>query len=135
MIKMKLRDILLGLSLINKEYDIPVIYPVHPRTLKKLKEFELVPPVGISIIDPVGYLDFLVLEKNAKVVLTDSGGVQEECCVLKVPCVILRENNEWPELLSIGCSILVGTDPNKILTGTRNIINKRNWENPLGERG
>ena len=74
-----------------------------------MKEFNLDAPKGIRIIEPVGYLEFLQLEANSKLNITDSGGVQEESCILKVPCVTLRDNTERPETLEVGSNILVGT--------------------------
>ena len=88
----------------------------------------------MTFIEPLDYLSFLKLEANARLVLTDSGGVQEEACILKVPCVTLRDNTERPETLEVGSNILAGTTPEKILECTRLIINRNNeWENPFGD--
>lgn len=119
-------------------HQLPLIWPVHPRAQKALREFgleqKLLTSPNISMIDPVGYLDFLVLESNAKLVLTDSGGVQEESCVLKTPCVTLRENTERPESIAVGANILVGTDLGKVLRGVE-IMSQTNkdWRNPFGD--
>ena len=79
-------------------------------------------------------MDFLQLEANAKLVLTDSGGMQEEACILKVPCVTLRDNTERPETLEVGSNVLVGINQNKILEGVKKMLNrKRNWINPFGD--
>jgi len=132
--KERLRGILEGLKLVYGEFKLPIIYPLHPRTQKRIEEFWLEVPEGTRIIKPIGFLDFLQLEANARLLLTDSGGVQEESCVLKVPCVILRDNNEWPELLKIGSSILAGTNKQRILDKAKKILNKkRKWKNPLGD--
>ncbi|HJH26386.1 MAG TPA: UDP-N-acetylglucosamine 2-epimerase (non-hydrolyzing), partial [Methanophagales archaeon] len=91
-VKERLKGILDSLELVYHEFNRPIIYPVHPRTMKRIKEFGLEVPKGIELIEPLGFLEFLQLEANAKLVLTDSGGVQEETCILKVPCVTLRDN-------------------------------------------
>ena len=122
-----------GLKLIYKKFNLPIIFSIHPRTEKMINEFNLIIPKVIRLIKPVGYLDFLQLEANAKLVLTDSGGIQEETCILKVPCVTLRDNTERPETLEIGANILAGVKPDKILESVNKMINKkRNWKNPFG---
>jgi UDP-N-acetylglucosamine 2-epimerase (non-hydrolysing) len=83
--------------------------------MKRIKEFGLEVPNGIELIEPVGFLAFLQLEANSKLVLTDSGGVQEETCILKVPCVTLRDNTERPETVEVGSNVLSGVNQNKIL--------------------
>lgn len=145
--KTKLRDILAGLKLVTKKYKLPLLISIHPRTRKMIKAFN---PEGnfvdlagkksaitdktIYFIDPVGYFDFLQLESNARLILTDSGGVQEEACILKVPCVTLRENTERQETLEVGANILAGTRPGKISESVGNMLNKkRNWKNPFGD--
>jgi UDP-N-acetylglucosamine 2-epimerase (non-hydrolysing) len=131
--KERLKGILEGFGLVYKNFKFPLVYPIHPRTRKRIREFKLKVPIGTLLIEPVGFLDFLQLEANARLTLTDSGGVQEESCVLKVPCLILRDNNEWPELLKMKSSFLVGVDPEKILNGVKKMFHKkRNWKNPLG---
>ncbi len=113
--------------------DMPVIFPIHPRTRKNLvscslgKRLEEMP--GFRLTEPLGYLDFLKLMSNAKVVLTDSGGIQEETTVLKVPCITLRENTERPITAEIGTNQIVGTDPQKILAAYRNATSG-NWREP-----
>ena len=82
-VKDRLKSILEGLGLVYQEFNLPVIYPIHPRTKKRIKEFGLEVPRGVELIEPVGFLEFLQLEASAKLILTDSGGVQEEACILK----------------------------------------------------
>jgi UDP-N-acetylglucosamine 2-epimerase (non-hydrolysing) len=113
----RFKGILKGLKQLVREYNIPVIYPIHPRSRKKLKEFNFKTD-GVKLMDPLVFLGFLQMEKNAKVVLTDSGGVQEETCILGTPCVTLRDNTERPETLDVGSNILAGTDPEKIIEST-----------------
>ena len=130
----RLNDIVDGLLDLHRQYDIPIIFSAHPRTINRLAEFGVTLPEGIRIIEPPGYLEFLQLEKNAKLVLTDSGGVQEETCILRVPCVTLRNNTERPETIEVGSNILVGTNPSKILNGVSMMLKQsRNWVNPFGD--
>jgi len=127
-------DILKGLNLIYKKFKLPIIFPIHPRTEKQLKIFELELPDGINILEPVGYLEFLQLEQSATLCLTDSGGIQEEACVLKVPCVTIRENTERVESIEVGANILAGTMPEKICYSVKKMLNKKpSWSNPFGD--
>ena len=83
---------------------------------------------------PTGYLDFLALLESSIVVLTDSGGIQEESCILKTPCVTLRESTERPETIQVGSNMVAGTMPNGILDKVEKMIRaKRKWKNPFGE--
>ena len=133
-IKERLKGILEGLELVYRKFNFPIIYPIHPRTMKRLKEFGLDVSKGIRLIEPLGFLEFLQLEANAKLVLTDSGGVQEETCILKVPCVTLRDNTERPETLEVGSNVLAGVNQNKILEGVKIMLSKeRDWRNSFGD--
>jgi UDP-N-acetylglucosamine 2-epimerase (non-hydrolysing) len=97
---------------------LPIVFPVHPRTHKTIVELGLASRLeeisGLRVIEPLGYLDFLGLSSEAKLVLTDSGGLQEETTFLGVPCVTLRENTERPITVEIGTNIIVGTNPKRI---------------------
>jgi len=99
------------------ELDDNVVFPVHPRTKKCLKEYDLYDKLASSVklIDPVGFLDFIKLMNNAKMILTDSGGIQKEAYILKVPCITLRENTEWVETVEDGWNVLVGSNKAKII--------------------
>lgn len=131
--KKTLKKILQGIDLIYKTFKLPIIYPIHPRTKKRLEYFKIDLPSGILKTPPLGYLDFLKLEENARLILTDSGGIQEEACILKVPCVTLRNNTERSETIEIGANILAGTESKKILTAAKIILSKtREWPNPFG---
>ena len=132
--KERIKGILKGLELVSKRFKLPIIYPIHPRAEKMIKKFKLKVSRGVRLIKPVGYLDFLKLEVNARLILTDSGGVQEEACILKVPCVTLRDNTERPETIDVGSNLLVGANPQKILKSSLKMLKqKRNWKNPFGQ--
>ena len=94
-----------------------IVFSCHPRTEKRLKEYGLWDKLteNVKVIKPIGYLDMLVLEKNAKKIITDSGGVQKEAYILKIPCVTLRETTEWVETVEDGWNILVGDNKEKII--------------------
>jgi UDP-GlcNAc3NAcA epimerase len=96
----KLETIMAALSHVSR--DTPVILPMHPRTRKKIATANISPHSSLTIIDPVGYLDMVMLEKHAAAIATDSGGVQKEAFFHKVPCVTLRNETEWVELLKLG---------------------------------
>ena len=117
-----MRAILGALNEISKQ--ISLIFPVHPRTRKRITDFGLDSFLGkgIILIEPLGYLDFLKLNKNARLVLTDSGGIQEETTVLGVPCITLRENTERPATITFGTNVLVGADKVKILNAVTLIL-------------
>jgi len=133
--KIRLKEIILSIDRLSRDY--PIVFPAHPRTIKRLKEFNLSRSVkqikNLMLIEPIGYLDFLSLEANARLVLTDSGGVQEETCILKVPCVTLRENTERPETVDVGSNIIVGWKRRGIKGGVQKMLNKkREWQQPFG---
>lgn len=111
----RLADIFEALALLRE----PVVVPLHPRTAAALAatDIEVEPPV--RIIEPVGYLDMIELERNARMVLTDSGGVQKEAYLLGVPCVTLRDETEWTETLEGGWNVLAGADAERILAAAR----------------
>lgn len=93
---------------------LSLVFPVHPRTRANLGKFGIDPGPHITLVDPMGYMDFLNLWKDAALVLTDSGGLQEETTALQVPCLTLRENTERPITIEQGTNLLVGTDPGEI---------------------
>lgn len=106
--------------------DLTVIFPVHPRTTKNLQEFGLYKKLEeaphIQIIKPMGYLEFLLLLSQSQLVMTDSGGIQEEAITLNLPCITLRYNTERPETVEAGGNILVGTSQKKIVNSIRKIL-------------
>ncbi len=130
----KLRNIISGFEKIHKKFMLPILYPVHPRAQNLLNKFGVKIPGGVITTKPLGFFEFFHLQKNALLVLTDSGGVQEESCILKVPCVTLRDSTERPETLDIGSNILAGTNPDNILKCTEMMLSKpRTWGNPFGD--
>ena len=126
-----------------EEIEEPIIFPVHPRTRHRMAEFglsnahsaipaplnqeDIQPGRNPRFIDPVGYLDMLVLEKNARMILTDSGGMQKEAYWLGVPCLTLRTETEWVETVEMGWNVVVGVDPKNIVEAVRGF-------NPRGDR-
>ena len=126
-------SILEGLDRVAAEFHLPVVYPVHPHSLKRMNEYGL-EPKNITLVEPIDFLGFVQLQSNARLILTDSGGVQEEACILGVPCVTLRDNTERPETLEVGSNILAGALPDKILSHTGFMLNRENkWNNPFGD--
>src|SRR5580693_8277526 len=126
-----LEGILSAVSALAAEF--PVFFPMHPRTRRNIESFGLLRYIGNSAgcndsgivpLDPLGYLDFLSLNDRARIVLTDSGGVQEETTVLGVPCLTLRENTERPATVEHGSNHIVGVDPDRILKTARAILEK-----------
>jgi UDP-N-acetylglucosamine 2-epimerase (non-hydrolysing) len=110
-----LGGILSALSRIGER--LPVVFPIHPRTRKNLDEFGLAGAAGpgVRLVEPLGYLDFLRLYSGARLVLTDSGGIQEETTALGIACLTLRENTERPVTVELGTNRVVGTDPGRIV--------------------
>jgi len=113
----KLNELLGAIDSIAAE--VPVIFPVHPRTRQRLAQAGVSHHPGLKFVEPVGYLDFLCLLSRATLVLTDSGGIQEETTALGVPCLTLRENTERPVTITQGTNLLVGTDPANIISAAR----------------
>jgi UDP-GlcNAc3NAcA epimerase len=110
-----LRSLLRGVT----ESELRVVFPVHPRTRAALAAGGIEPGPNVTLIDPVGYLDMLVLEENADAIVTDSGGVQKEAYFAGRPCITLRERTEWIETVAAGWNVLVGTDPQAIAAAMR----------------
>lgn len=100
-----------------------IIWPIHPRTKKNIGEFNLHIPDNITIIDPVGYFEMLELQRNAKIILTDSGGVQKEAYFNKKPCITLREETEWVELVDAGVNKITGMKEKKIISAINAFVN------------
>ena len=126
--EIRLKNIVKILNSIKYE----TIFPIHPRTVKRLKEFGYyINNENVQIIEPIGYLDFLILLSNAKIVLTDSGGIQEETNILHVPCLTLRDNTERPETVEVGSNVIVGVNPDVVLNEINKIMDDRNIYNSM----
>ena len=127
-------ELLEAVTTVSKKYNHPVYFPIHPRTQKQLEKFKItLNPTIFKIMEPTGYLEMLALEKNALLIFTDSGGIQEEACILQVPSLTLRDNTERPETIEVGASILVGHDKKKIISDSDKMIDiNRQWINPFG---
>ncbi|MCJ7603807.1 MAG: UDP-N-acetylglucosamine 2-epimerase (non-hydrolyzing) [Desulfobulbaceae bacterium] len=131
--------ILQALQEISK--DMPIIFPIHPRTKKMAEQFGLdhyfsngEKVSGIWITEPMGYLDFLHLNMNARMVLTDSGGLQEETTVLGVPCITMRHNTERPVTCEVGTNVIVGNDGEKILAAARKAMQGKGFNGMVPEK-
>lgn len=121
----QLKEIIKAMNLISEQ--IKIVFPVHLRTKKIIEEHDIQINDNILLTDPTGYKDFIGLVVNSKFVMTDSGGIQEECGVLDVPCLILRENTEWEYLVDIGKNLLIGTDY-KNITSTAHDLLINDWK-------
>lgn len=140
----KLADLLGTLETVQR--DLPLVFAIHPRTRASVERFglggRLAAMPGLLLCDPLGYLDFLDLYRQSKLVLTDSGGIQEETSWLKVPCVTLRENTERAVTVELGTNYLVGTDRERILAAVREVLGGRGktggeiplWDGHAAER-
>jgi UDP-N-acetylglucosamine 2-epimerase (non-hydrolysing) len=128
----RLENLLKALEAINKKYRLPIICSLHPRTKSKMKQFGLkVSNKDIRLLEPFGFFDFISLEKQARCVITDSGTVQEECCILKVPNITIRDVTERPETLECGSNMLTGVSPTIIMKALEIVLaRKPEWEPP-----
>lgn len=129
----RFKSVIEGVNLVSDALDMDVVFPVHPRTMKKIDSFSIKISRRIKLTGSLDFLSFLYLEANAALILTDSGGVQEEACILRVPCVTLRENTERPETVKAGSNIIGGIEPKSILRASLRIVDrKKSWKNPFG---
>lgn len=133
-IESRLRALIAAMERLNQIYGIPLICSLHPRTWDKMKQFGLLEhmcPGGIQFHNPFGLFDFITLEQHARCVLSDSGTVQEECCLLHVPNVTLRDVTERPETIECGSNILSGVDLDTIVRAVACVLSQDpNWEVP-----
>ena len=136
----KLAELLGGIDSVAAQ--VPVVFPVHPRTTQRLSQAGIKTHPQLKLIPPIGYLDFLCLLSKATLVLTDSGGIQEETTALGVPCLTLRENTERPITISEGTNQLIGTAPAKIVAAAQAILSGKGksgripplWDGHAAER-
>lgn len=114
--------------------ELPVLFPVHPRTKVMIGRLKLKLHPQFKLVEPIGYLAMLRLMQHAKFIITDSGGIQEEACILQVPCITIRENTERPETLDVGSNVLVGSDRRRLLAAIQHFAAHRAaWKNPFGD--
>lgn len=119
---------------LGTRYNKKMVWPIHPRAKANMEKFKTVLPEGLILLGPQDYLHFQALMINSFAILTDSGGLQEEACVLKVPCLTLRENTERPESVEAGGNILVGRDIHKAQKAMEILLERnKNWSNPFGD--
>lgn len=133
-----LANILNGIDLVSRKVNLPIFWPMHPRTKSKIEVFGLQKKVtaidNLQIVEPVGFLDFIHLERHARLAITDSGGVQEETCILGTPCVTLRTSTERPETVTIGANFMAGRTPDVILQSVIYMLElATEWDNPFGD--
>ena len=127
----RLGALVTSLERVAEALSLPVIVSTHPRTRARLAARGGPPSPGVRFVDPLGLFDFVRLERDARCVLTDSGTVQEECCLLRVPNVTLRDTTERPETLACGSSLLVGVEPDAVLRGVRLALDRpTTWRIP-----
>ena len=130
-----LRELIDLVTIVADRYQKQVVWPIHPRTRKKLDEYGLDLGPGVTLLDPLGYFDFIHLQANASLIMTDSGGIQEEACMLRVPCVTLRQNTERPETVEVGANVLVGRDQVLAIEAIDRWLeaDSYDWANPFGD--
>lgn len=133
--KNNLKAVLKAAQEIAQKYEKKIIFPIHPRTRKMIDKFNVKLSKEFILIEPVGYLDMLKLQRESFLIITDSGGLQEESCILKKKCVVIRDNTERPEAVEVGGCILVGnSDVEKIISKTEMLLKKKvSWKNPFGD--
>jgi len=130
----RLRGIFTGLADVAKALDFRVLAALHPRTSKKLEALGVHVDGAVRLLPPLGYLEFLGLHVDAGLMVTDSGGLQEEACCLRVPCVTLRDNTERPESVEVGANVLAGAEPANIVRCAQAMrARARDWANPFGD--
>ncbi len=116
----RLRSLTVALERVSREYDLPVICSLHPRTQQKMRQFGVeASDERVRFLEPLGLFDFVALERAAFCVLSDSGTVQEECCLFRVPTVTMRDVTERPETVECGSNMLAGVDPETVLRCVR----------------
>jgi len=131
--KRRLSGIIHGLVSAAEKFGMEMVFPIHPRTEKMIRAFRI-DATGIRLVPPLGFLEFLQLESQARLALTDSGGVQEECCILSVPCVTIRDSTERPETVGAGANTVAGYSPQGILEAAGMMLaRERDWKNPFGD--
>jgi UDP-N-acetylglucosamine 2-epimerase (non-hydrolysing) len=128
----RFQAILKGLDDVCDYFKKPVIYPIHPRSRKMLTQYGY--KTSVQLVEPLDYLEFLKMESGADLIITDSGGVQEEACILNVHCVTVRDNTERQETVEVGANILAGAAPENILACVKKMLGRdKIWKQPYGD--
>jgi len=125
--KMLLMRVIHGLNELYKKYELPIICSVHPKTRTNLNKFSIIEPKGIKFLDPLGLADFVMLERGAKCIITDSGTVPEEATIYHVPSVVIRNHTERPELIECGSTVLCGTRSCDIVDAVNLMLNSSGY--------
>lgn len=128
----RLKGLVRALDRLQREYDLPVVVSTHPRTRLRIKQFEIkLENSQVRYLEPLGFFEFIRLEQNARCVLTDSGTIQEECCILKIPNVTIRDVTERPETIDCGSNILSGIEPESINLCVQTVLDRKcSWIPP-----
>lgn len=133
----RLSGIIEGLHSTGKNFNVSIVFPMHPRTKQRIDEFDIKIPKNFIVTKPLGFLELISLQNSASLVMTDSGGLQEESFILKVPCLTLRDNTERPETVEYGANIIAGVIPEKILASAIKMFGKnlmlKKYDNPFGD--
>lgn len=129
-----LQKILKALELTAQKYEKTIVWPLYPRTKDRIRRFNLSIPKAVKVLEPLGFLEFLHLEMNALALISDSGTVQEEGCILGVPCVVIRISTERPETVVLGSSIVAGLEPANVVQSIETFMTEnRKWDHPYGD--
>jgi UDP-N-acetylglucosamine 2-epimerase (non-hydrolysing) len=129
-----LKTIIMTMNEIGKIYEVPIIFPLHPRTELKIQKEIGMDNLSLQMIKPLGFFEFISLEKEARLIFSDSGGVQEEACVLNTPCITLRSTTERPETIEVNANILSGLSKTEVFNRVKYMLNRKtDWRNPLGD--
>jgi len=136
-IALNLNSIFKALIYISENKKLKIVLPIHPRTKGKMEDLlesdlllKIKSSTSILIIPPAGFLDIIALEKNAKIIISDSGGLQKESFFFQKPCIILREQTEWIEIVENGNALLAGSNYDKILDSFNKLVDKTNYSYP-----
>jgi UDP-N-acetylglucosamine 2-epimerase (non-hydrolysing) len=124
-----------GVAQVAEEHELQVVFPAHPRTLKRFEEFDMRIPRIFSVVSPTSFRALLTLQADARLVMTDAGGLQDESCVLGTPCVTLRTTTERPETVEVGANVLSGVTQTGVVAAGRAMLEKSDldWVQPLGD--
>ena len=123
---------------LSRRFHVPMIFVLHPRTRHRLRFFGQLEPLekieNLQLVEPVDYLDFTRLLSDCRMAFTDSGGVQEEACILQVPCVTLRDSTERPETVRVRANLLAGMNPEAVTRAAERMLRRlTRWHNPFGD--